>query len=363
MGEETKMITSLHIESGILGNALTAGGTFIRVVVPATNKVLYQNEELQKLFPDALGRPCFHFWGREKPCEPCLSGEAIKCNARQAAEAHDGRGRSFACYAHPFVRQADGTTAALEIIRDITREKALEHAVEKTKLRLLEAQTMATVGNLASSIVHAIRNPLSGITLYTDMLLKKVDGNNLDPKTLKDCLVRIKDSVNRCEEVSKNLLKIAKVHKFDPKPVDLREVIDQGLHVVSPKLNIKKIEVKKEFPEELPNIMGDFAQLQIVFINLFGNAMDAMQPNSMLTIKGGVSDSTVEVKVIDTGCGIPKENIPLLFNNFFSTKGDKGTGLGLTQSRKIIQTHNGNLSIDSEVGKGTTVTVRLPFKK
>ncbi|MDI6760556.1 MAG: ATP-binding protein [Candidatus Brocadiaceae bacterium] len=353
----------LRIDSGVLVTALTTGGTFIRVVVPEINKVLYQNEELQKIFPDALERPCYHFWGRTSHCEPCLSGEAIKCNARQSATVHTPKGVTFACFAHPFVQQADGTRAALEIFRDITREKALEHAVEKTKLRLLEAQTMATVGNLAGTFVHAVRNPLAGIVLYTDMLLRKVDSNNFDQKTLKESLLRIKDSAAKCEDVTKNLLKLAKAHKVELKPVSLKDIIDQGLHVVSSKIAHKNVDVVRTFPDDLPTIMGDFAQLQVVFINLFSNALDAMPDSGTLTVLGVASDSTVEVKVTDTGCGIPKENLSLLFKDFFSTKGDKGTGLGLTQSRRIIQTHNGNLAVDSEVGKGTTVTVKLPYKK
>ncbi len=360
------MITTTHdlkVDGGVLAKGHSLGVTYIRVVDPQKNTVLFQNEELQRLFPDAMQRPCYHFWGRTKPCEPCLSGEALKCNARQSAEVHTEKGITYACYAHPFVRQADGTLAALEIIRDITREKALEHAVEKTKLRLLEAQNMATVGNMASTIVHAVRNPLSGITLYVDMLIKKLDNNNLDPNTLKEGLTRIKDSASKCEEVTKNLLKLAKAHKWEPKPVNVKEVIDQGLHMVSPKLNAKEVSVKKEFPDEFPTLMGDFAQLQLAFINFFSNALDAMSSKGTLTIQGNVVDSTIIVKVVDTGCGIPKEHLPLLFKDFFSTKGEKGTGLGLTQSRKIIQSHNGSLSIDSEVGKGTTVTVKLPYKK
>ncbi|HHT9139208.1 MAG TPA: sensor histidine kinase [Candidatus Tripitaka californicus] len=349
----------LRIDSGVLVTALTTGGTFIRVVVPESNKVLYQNEELQKIFPDALQRPCYHFWGRTSHCEPCLSGEAIKCNARQAATVHTPKGVTFACFAHPFVQQADGTRAALEIFRDITRERALEHAVEKTKLRLLEAQNMATVGNLAGTFVHAVRNPLAGIVLYVDMLLRKVDSNNFDQKTLKESLLRIKDSAAKCEEVTKNLLKLAKSHKVELKPVNLKEVVDQGLHVVSH----KNVDVVRTLPDDLPAIMGDFAQLQVVFINLFSNALDAMTSSGTLTVQGVASDSAVEVKVADTGCGISKENLPNLFKDFFSTKGDKGTGLGLTQSRRIIQTHNGNLTVDSEVGKGTTVIIKLPYKK
>src|SRR3989338_3434800 len=353
----------LRIDSGVLVTALTTGWTFIRVVVPESNKVLYQNEELHKIFPDALQRPCYHFWGRTSHCEPCLSGEAIKCNTRQSATVHTPKGVTFACFAHPFVQQADGTRAALEIFRDITRERALEHAVEKTKLRLLEAQNMATVGNLAGTFVHAVRNPLAGIVLYTDMLLRKVDSNNFDQKTLKESLLRIKDSAAKCEEVTKNLLKLAKAQKTELKPVDLKEVVDQGLHVVSPKIAHKNVDVVQTLPDDLPAIMGDFAQLQVVFINLFSNALDAMPSSGTLTVQGVASDSTVEVKVADTGCGIPKENLSLLFKDFISTKGDKGTGMGLTQSRRIIQTHNGNLTVDSEVGKGTTVTVKLPYKK
>jgi signal transduction histidine kinase len=353
----------LKIDTKVLSRAHTTTGTFVRVVDPNEHVVLYQDGELEKLFPSEDKRPCFHFWGRDIPCEPCLSGEAIKCGAPQSGEAPGARGVTYRCYTHPFINPTDGSPAALEIIQDVTREKALEHAIEKTKLRLLETQTMATVGNMAGSVVHAIRNPLSGITLYTDMLLKKVETNNIDPNAFKEGLMRIKDSASRCEDVAKNLLKLARAHKYDPKPVNLKEVIEQGLYVVSPKLNLKKVNVQKEFSNELPAIMGDFSQLQLAFINLFSNAIDAMSDGGTLTIKGHSFDSTLEVKVVDTGCGIPKEHLPRLFGNFFSTKGEHGTGLGLTQSQKIVQTHHGSLSVDSEVGRGTTVTVRLPVKK
>jgi two-component system NtrC family sensor kinase len=133
-------------------------------------------------------------------------------------------------------------------------------------------------------------------------------------------------------------------------------------------LSVRNVEVTRAGKVDLPEVMGDFGQLQQVFVNLFMNAAQAMPKGGRLKIQTAAEgmpgrECFIKIAVSDTGCGIPKENITKIFNPFFTTKGGKestGLGLGLSIVQRIIKSHHGHISVRSTVGKGSTFTVELP---
>ena len=143
---------------------------------------------------------------------------------------------------------------------------------------------------------------------------------------------------------------------------DVNGVIEKSLSVIWNELKYKA-EIIKEF-EELPEIECDVQKINQVFINILINAVQAIENRGKITIKTFTSDNSVVIRISDTGCGIPKEKINKIFDAFFTTKDPgKGTGLGLSISYKIIEEHNGTIDVESEIGRGTTFTIRLPVKR
>jgi two-component system NtrC family sensor kinase len=170
----------------------------------------------------------------------------------------------------------------------------------------------------------------------------------------------MESEVNRCSKIIRNLLDFARQKEPMLKLVDINQVIEQVLAMVSHQAQLQKIEIVKKFSPSLPKVIADFDQLQQVFTNLTLNAIQAMPNGGRLTLCSSIMDSEVRVDVQDTGCGIPKENMSKLFTPFFTTKAKgKGVGLGLAVVHGIIERHKGRIKVQSEVGKGTTFSVYL----
>jgi two-component system NtrC family sensor kinase len=166
----------------------------------------------------------------------------------------------------------------------------------------------------------------------------------------------------------KNLLDFSRRTEPDIHPLDINEVLEQSLMLLSDQLKVGNIDLKREGRISLPHIMGDFGQLQQVFINLIMNAIHAMNDGGKIRIltsaegrPGG--ECFIKIQVSDTGCGIPKKNLDKIFDPFFTTKGGKdsiGLGLGLSIVQGIIKTHHGRIEVRSRVGRGTKFTLKLP---
>jgi two-component system NtrC family sensor kinase len=168
----------------------------------------------------------------------------------------------------------------------------------------------------------------------------------------------------RCGEIVKNLLAFSRQSKIDIENNRIEEIIEKTLILISHDLKIKGIRLEKDIEANLPKVQCDFRQIQQVLLNLVSNASEAMTPNGTLTVTVRHSEQKglLEVKVADTGCGIPHENLENIFEPFFTTKEEgKGVGLGLSIAYGIITGHKGSIEVESELGKGTTFTVYLPI--
>jgi PAS domain S-box-containing protein len=262
-----------------------------------------------------------------------------------------------------------GRPAELVLAHDITERKRAEDQLRHTNeqlsvmtQQLWQASKLATMGELAASIAHELNNPLATVALRVEFL-----GNQLPANDPRHAAVDvIAQEVERMASLVSNLLVFSRRSHPQISTVDLREELSNSLDFVHYHLRNRKINIVKEFDEALPTVQADRQQLRQVFLNLMTNASDAMVEGGTLTVRArrGESrngNSTVVMEVSDTGTGIKPENMPRLWESFFTTKPEgKGTGLGLPICRRTIEEHRGTIEIESQFGIGTTVRIALP---
>ena len=245
--------------------------------------------------------------------------------------------------------------------------KMLEQKVEKRTKELRSAQDqilrserLASLGRLAAGVAHEMNNPLSGILLFTQSLLKRTK----DDLSVQEDLKVIEQEIIRCSRIVRSLLDFSRENKPKKVPTQINRVIENTLSLVGNQADFHNIRIIKELHPSMPEMPLDDNQMQQVLMNIILNAADAMSEGGTLTITSSLSsqDNCVEIKITDTGCGIPEKLIDRIYDPFFTTKeSKKGTGLGLAVSYGIIKKHQGFILVESEEGKGTTFTIRLPI--
>jgi len=246
--------------------------------------------------------------------------------------------------------------------------QTLEHRVQQRTQELQQVQDqlvragkMAAIGELAAGVAHEINNPLTGVLTFSSLILKKVDENHPWKKDLEN----IVQQTTRCRNIVRGLLDFARQRKPDKKEWDIHTLIDRTITLVENQAPFQNIKIVKNFKPDMPMLFIDGDQIQQVFMNIVINAADAMAGNGgTLTIKTEVRNGGAEISFIDTGCGMTREQLSKLFTPFFTTKETgKGTGLGLAISYGIIQSHSGEIEAESEIGRGSTLKVKLPVEK
>ncbi|MCQ4575207.1 MAG: ATP-binding protein, partial [Candidatus Brocadiales bacterium] len=343
-------------------------GCLVRVIDPETHKVSLQNDPFWELCPDGLKHPCYTFWGRESECERCVCREAVKDNAHRHKEELTPDGKIYEVHAFPLPNPDGSVTRAIEVIRDVTARRKMEADLEETRMQVLQAQKMSAIGSLSSGVAHSINNPLSGINMFSDLLLKKTEEikDSALHKEFKDGLTEIREAARRCSNVTKDLLRISRMPKPAKEPVYINEILQHTLGVFVPQLKLLKIKLVEKLSPTIPHVLGSSNQLETVFMNIISNGVDAMPEGGTLTIKSRYvpKEEKVQVSITDTGSGITKQDLQYVMNPYFTTKPPgKGTGIGLSSAQLTIQSHRGTIEIESEVGKGTTVKVTLPITK
>jgi signal transduction histidine kinase len=214
---------------------------------------------------------------------------------------------------------------------------------------------------LAASIAHELNNPLATVTLRAESLLAHVPVEGVQARAI-DVILR---EVERMASLVSNLLQFSR-RSHQTSSLDLREELRNSLEFIGYYLRSRKINIVQEFAGELPMVQADRQQLHQVFLNLLTNASDAMPEGGTLTLRAfaGAFDDGAEAVLIefsDTGAGIEEEDLPKLWEPFFTTKPEgKGTGLGLSICRRTVEEHRGAINIESCRKKGTTVRIMLP---
>ncbi len=241
---------------------------------------------------------------------------------------------------------------------EMTAELEKSNELEE-QLRL--AEKSAVIGRLGSAIAHEIRNPLNYINLTLDHLRSKFSPQ--DPEktaAFTKLITQIKSEVARINQQISDFLNYSRPANLDLKPVDARKVVEDSLRLVEGQASENDILIAVVEHENVPPIMADPEFLRSVFNNLFINAVQAMgNEGGNLNVKISPEDGFVRFEIGDTGAGISAESLPKIFEPYFSTK-ETGTGLGLAIVQKIVEVHNGTIDVESDAGKGTKFTVRLP---
>jgi PAS domain S-box-containing protein len=235
------------------------------------------------------------------------------------------------------------------IVEERTRE--LKDAQEE----LVRKQRLATLGQISGGIGHELRNPLGAIK-NAGFLLNLILENPTDE--VKRSLAILDKEIVNCERIISSLMDFAR-----PKPPRFQKIImNETVKLITSRVAIPDdIEVIEELDEGLPIILGDLTQLEIVLTNLLANAIQAMPSGGALTLGTSLlSENRISITVSDTGIGVPEENLHQLFEPLFTTKA-KGIGLGLSIVKTIVESHSGTISVESEVGKGTTFNFVLPI--
>jgi signal transduction histidine kinase len=239
-----------------------------------------------------------------------------------------------------------------------------DRRLRESQEQLIHTEKLTSLGQLAASIAHEVNNPLAGILVYTQLLTKKIAGDNMPKEVALDYLAKMESELTRSTRLIRNLLDFARQSSPTLKEVDLNDVISRALDLAAHSAALQHIQVSKEFGPSLPRLMADFDQLQQVCVNLIMNAIQAMPEGGTLTLRTSADDSQLKIEVQDTGAGISPENMRKLFTPFFTTKKEvKGVGLGLAVSYGIIQRHHGRIEVQSKEGEGTTFTVYLPVHR
>ncbi len=230
--------------------------------------------------------------------------------------------------------------------------------------QLIQAEKLTSLGQMAASIAHEINNPLTGVLFYTQLLIKRIGGDNIAKETILDNLSKMETELIRSTKLTRNLLDFARQSPPTLSEVNVNDILNRAIDLTAFSVEKQPIQVIKEFAPSLPKLTADFNQLQQVFTNLILNAFQAMPEGGRLILRTSTDNGEFRIEVQDTGCGIPPQNMPKLFTPFFTTKKEvKGVGLGLAVSLGIIQRHGGRIEVQSKEGEGTTFTIRLPLKR
>jgi len=239
--------------------------------------------------------------------------------------------------------------------------------LKEAQEQVVWTEKLASLGKLAATIAHEINNPLAGVLNYIRLMIKMLARNRVSHEKLEDIsryLKLVESEIARCGEIVKDLLAFARRTKITIESNRIEDIIDKTLNLIFHDLEMKEIQLQKTIEPNLPKVQCDFKQIQQVFLNLMYNASEAMSNGGTLTVtanRASGSKGFLEVVISDTGCGIAKEDMENIFDPFFTTKEEeKGVGLGLSVVYGIIAKHNGTITVESELGKGSTFRVQLP---
>jgi PAS domain S-box-containing protein len=249
------------------------------------------------------------------------------------------------------------------VFQDLTAVRGLEH-------QLRRSDRLAAVGTLAAGLAHEIKNPLTSILTFTRHLLRKADDEHFRQK-FHDVVPRELERINGIVE---RLLELARPPKLTFEPVRLPGLLERVVELYGHQLEAKQITVVREYARDVPPIQADHEHLYQAFMNLVANALDAMGTAGQLTLRVRWTEreqpllpsrrnhfyQRIEIEIEDTGTGMPPSDIDKVFNPFFTTK-PGGTGLGLALAHKIVEDHEGSISVRSTSGVGTTFRVLLPL--
>ena len=262
------------------------------------------------------------------------------------------------------LRLAEGIALQAAVASENSRlyegEKQKLVELKRTQAQLIQSTKLAAIGELAANIAHEINNPLTSVLGFASYLAEQVAPG----QPMREELDLIQEEAGRARDIVRDLLHFSRQREFIPQITDLNTVLEQTLSMVRRQGALDAISLREEYAPGLAPVEIDVPRIKQVFLNLSNNAVYVMKDRGgSLTIRSQASGAMVQVEVTDTGTGIAPEHLDRIFEPFFTTKPEvSGTGLGLSVSLGIVQSHGGTIEVKSQLGKGSTFTVKLPAK-
>ncbi|MDD5254453.1 MAG: PAS domain S-box protein [Candidatus Omnitrophica bacterium] len=356
--KNAELLERVFSSTNLLIAYLDSGFNFIRVnqeyaALDGKAPDFFVGRNLFSLYPDEENQAIF--------TEVIRSGEPYVAFARPLGYKHDaGHKATYWDWSLQPVKDSDGNVSGIILLLvDVTRRKAAEEELLRTQAQLIESKRLSDIGTLAATVAHELRNPLAAIHMAAYNIKRKAQ----DPMFEKH-LHTIEKKINESEQIISNLLFYSRIKAPRLEKTRISEIIDECTGLVEGRHPERKITLSRRLGALKQVVLeGDPLQLKEVFSNILNNAYEAIPAESGRIEIHAVRDKhSISVRVQDNGMGIDKEHLERIFDPFFTTKA-KGTGLGLTVCKQILNLHGGTLGIESEKGKGTTVTVNLPLKK
>lgn len=341
VAEKTLVIVNEREKLKTILNAIGGG----IILIDKKGKILWANDMIKSIFDmEVVGKFCEELW---VDCD--ISSTYAKDNIETAIMSLKN-GKYLQMITAPVKNESGEIYQYIKLIQDVTEIKKMEE-------QITNAEKQASIGRLAAGIAHEIGNPLTSIFSYVQ-ILKETD----DEKFRKESIDIIHYHIKRISEILKQLWGFSKMPSGELRKSNINEVIESSVKLIQYDKQTERIIIVKELTESLPDIEVDVNQLLQVFINLILNAIDAMPAGGRLTIRSYLQGDNIVIEFEDTGIGISRENLSKIFDPFYTTK-EKGTGLGLAVSYNIIKKMNGDISVNSELNKGSLFKITLPVSK
>jgi PAS domain S-box-containing protein len=300
-----------------------------------------------------VGKHCYELHKGKKPKTGCPHQQTLATGKPAVAEFYESHvGKYLLESTSPIFNERGEVVSTVHVTRDITEQK-------RQSERLMMADRLASIGELAAGTAHELNNPLTSVIGFSQLLMEKDI-----PDDIHEDVKFIYDEAQRAANVTKNLLTFARKHTTVKHLSQINSIIEDVLKLRAYEHKVNSIEVKKRLDPDLPEIMADYFQMQQAFLNIVINAeyfMTEAHKRGTLTITTKRRNGTVMISFADDGPGIPPENLNRIFDPFFTTKeAGKGTGLGLSICHGIVTEHGGQIYAKSQPGKGATIFVELP---
>ena len=248
---------------------------------------------------------------------------------------------------------SQGNRSLAVVLSDVTEDKVSTE-------ELIESEKVASIMNLAAGVAHELGNPLNSINIHLQLMLRRLKESGEDDKLGKSLETCIKE-VERLDGIIAHFLEAIRPSEPDFRETNLLDLLEETLRGREEELKARKVSAQVEAGAKDPVVFADPEQLKQVFFNVIGNAIDAMGKDPKLRVITSGDDENVYVQFVDSGVGIAKEDVPKVFEPYYTTK-KGGHGIGMMIVYRIMRDHGGDVGIDSKPGAGTIVTLRLPRK-